>query len=225
MNYRISEISAASPDMDKAAFQALVEDIRKQGQLVPIWKVGTEIIDGRKRLMACEALGIEPKLVDVSADQDPIALAFSMNIVRTHYTSSQRAMFAAKRATMSRSDAARIRHAKPNLVLHSHPPTILEAARQAGTGTGAVIVAKAIRRDAAPEVVAAIEAGHLTIHSAAQIVKTTAKPEQPAAVAAVLKASRGKSRNSPARPLGAAPMRQYKAKPANEQRERAVGVI
>lgn len=73
-------------------------------------------------------------------------------------------MFAAGRATVRRGDNAAWRHhgRTPNLGFK----TIVEAAQEAGVSTGAVDQAKAIRRDAAPEVVKAVEAGRLTLHSA-----------------------------------------------------------
>src|SRR5262245_4844857 len=66
MKLKSSPISAASPDMDDAQFNELVEDIRERGQLVPICVANGEVIDGRKRLRACELLNIEPKTVNVS---------------------------------------------------------------------------------------------------------------------------------------------------------------
>ena len=104
MNLRISPISEASPDMDDAQFNELVEDIRARGQLVAIWvSADGEVIDGRKRLRACELLNIEAKTVNVS-DGDGADLARSLNILRTHYTASQRAMFAAEMANLKVGD-------------------------------------------------------------------------------------------------------------------------
>jgi hypothetical protein len=57
-----------------------------------------------------------------------------------------------------------------------------------------VINAKAIRRDAAPEVTAAVEAGKLTLYSAKQLVKMTPKAEPPEAVQKVVTAARGAHR-------------------------------
>jgi hypothetical protein len=69
-------------------------------------------------------------------------------------------MFAAKRATMGRLQAARARHnIKLDIV---SPPTIIEAAKQTGASVGSVISAKALRRDAAPEVVEAVVVLHFT---------------------------------------------------------------
>ena len=190
--YRISSVSAASPDMDEAESRQLVEDIRENGQLVPIVKIGNEVVDGRKRLRACEELGIEPKVIDLSG-QDPEQLSYSLNILRTHYTTGQRAMFAARRANLAprqkKSDLAIARSEKP--------VTQAEAAGEAAVHISDVAAAKRIRREAAPEVVAAVEAGRLTLHSAKKIVASLPLTEQPAAVESVVRAARGKKRQTP----------------------------
>lgn len=146
MTYRISEIAATSPDMTADDFSQLIEDIRQHGQLVPIWMSGDEVIDGRKRLQACALLGIEPKAVDLSPDQDPAALVYSLNILRTHYTPSQRAMFAAKRAKWPKGKT-KAQTAKFSGLDLTGP----EAAKEAGVAESAVRTAKRILREGAPE--------------------------------------------------------------------------
>jgi hypothetical protein len=197
-DYRIGEISAASPEMSEEESRQLIEDIKRRGQLVPIWKSGDEIIDGRKRLHACKVLGIEPRVVDVSPDQDPADIAHSLNILRTHYTLSQRAMFAAKRATLERG------HVRSQMVgkFTHQPQSIEKSAKEAGVAAASVKHAKRVLRNGAPEVSAAVEAGRLTLHSAKRIVRALPVPDQPAAVEHVIAASRGKARNTPARVLG-----------------------
>lgn len=63
-----------------------------------------EVIDGRKREAACRQLGTRPKTVELEPGADPAAAARSLNILRTHYTASQRALFAATRANASKAD-------------------------------------------------------------------------------------------------------------------------
>ena len=179
---RVSDVSAASPDMDNDQFNELVEDIRKHGQLVPIWKSGDEIIDGRKRARACSMLGIPVRAVNMFADMDQAECSRSLNILRTHYTASQRSMFAARMAKATKADGAAIRDNTNTQLGIDKPKTVAEAASAAGVGKSSVIRAKYIAREGAPEVVEAVESGKLTIHSAEQIVKTVAKQNQAAAV-------------------------------------------
>lgn len=217
MTYIVSEIAAASPDMAAAEFKALVEDIRKHGQLVPIWKSRNEIIDGRKRLRACEILGITPKFVNLSPDQSQADLAYSLNILRTHWTRSQRAMFAARRANYPKGKASAV------MLRSQHLVTDEEAASEADVDRGTVIEAKRVRRDGAPEVVAAVEAGHLTLHSAREIVATVPLEEQPDAVAKVIKASRGRRRQTSIKVLGMQKdRRRPPTRPLRERMERTL---
>jgi len=160
----VSAISAESPDMDDEQFNDLVEDIRKNGQLVPIWKCGDEIIDGRKRSRACSILGIAVKAVDVSSDRNGHEISYSLNILRTHYTVTQRAMFASKRATLKKGDV------KSQSVSEFGDRSIRQVAKEAGVQPSQISLAKLVRREGIPEVIGAVEAGAISLHAAEQIV-------------------------------------------------------
>lgn len=67
----IGAVSAASPDMSDAEMEALKESIAKLGQLEPIWVQKGVVIDGRKRLAACRALGLEPNVVTIPDAASP----------------------------------------------------------------------------------------------------------------------------------------------------------
>jgi ParB-like chromosome segregation protein Spo0J len=73
---------------------SLAEDIRQQGQIVPIELLEGKILDGRRRWLACEKVGVNPKTIDVVVP-DPIAYVLSLNRERRHLTKSQLAMVAA----------------------------------------------------------------------------------------------------------------------------------
>jgi ParB-like chromosome segregation protein Spo0J len=82
------------PMLDGEEFEALVADIRAHGQRDPIKVDGDgKVIDGRNRLRACRRLGIEPEVQEVDTD-DAVALVLSLNLVRRHLTSAQRAFVA-----------------------------------------------------------------------------------------------------------------------------------
>lgn len=197
-NLTVSAISRRSPDMSAAEFDRFVEDIRTNGQLVPIWVRGDEVIDGRKRLAACERLGIEPRTVNVDPSQDAERISTALNVLRTHYTPSQRAMFAAERVTASKADGARIRYGSIIPKNRDDRPLVSErmAATEAGVDKSAISVAKRLTRTAAPEVVNKVKEGKLTLHAASQIAQLP-KPDQPAAVEKVIAASKGKARHTP----------------------------
>ena len=172
----IADCSSASPDMDSFEFEALKDSIATLGQMVPVVMCRGQVIDGRKRVAACRALGIEPVVVSMAEDREPTKMAEALNLMRTHYTPSQRAMFAASMATLRRGEVGNGR--SPNEETY----TIAEAAASVGVATSHVHSAKSLRRDAAPEVVEAVERGHLTLHAARQIAKALPREEQAAKV-------------------------------------------
>lgn len=225
--YTVSEISAQSPDMSEADFDSFVVDIRTNGQLVPIWIRGTKVIDGRKRLAACRRIGVQPRVVNLDPSQDAEAVSRALNLLRTHYTISQRAMFAAERVTMTRAHGAAIRDGTLSQ-LQQGLVSREDAAREAGVNKITVSKAKRVQRDGSAAVVAAVKAGKLTLHAATQITETVPRDEQPAAVRRVIEANKGKPRNTPiASILTGVDVRKDRSipKPAHEQFARAVQMV
>lgn len=58
---RFHPLSDLFPPMGDKEFAGLVEDIRKNGLLTPIVKLGDLILDGRHRYRACREGGVEPR--------------------------------------------------------------------------------------------------------------------------------------------------------------------
>lgn len=92
--------------LDGEEFRALVEDIRANGQLDAIVLHDGLILDGRNRYTACLAAGVEPRFTDYDGD-DPLAFVLSANLHRRHLDESQRAMVAARIATMGEGRPAK----------------------------------------------------------------------------------------------------------------------
>lgn len=59
---KIHPIASLVPDFTKEEYEALVGDIKQNGQIDPIMTYEGQIIDGRHRFKACQELGIEPKM-------------------------------------------------------------------------------------------------------------------------------------------------------------------
>lgn len=77
--------------MDDESLDELSKDIKKQGLQNAIEMYGGQILDGRRRYMACRMACVEPEFREVSPD-DPIAYVLSQNLHRRQLTPSQKAM-------------------------------------------------------------------------------------------------------------------------------------
>src|SRR6266700_1492650 len=82
------------PMMPSHEIDALAADIKKYGQRVPIVIYGGKILDGRNRYEACCRLNIEPRSVQFTKGH-PKEYAISANYLRKHWTTGERAHFAA----------------------------------------------------------------------------------------------------------------------------------
>lgn len=188
--------------MNDDEMTALRESIAAIGQQVPIIVWRGDVIDGRKRLAACEALGREPIVTTIADDASPQEYATALNILRTHYTTGQRAAFAERIATATKADGRRIADAASGNS-HMLPVGQREAARAFAVEPSAVSMARKIRRNAAPEVIGAVEAGRLTLHAAEQITTKVPHERQAQVVEQVIREAKGK-RNTPSKIINAA---------------------
>jgi hypothetical protein len=82
-------------------FEALADDIAANGLRDEIVLYEDRVLDGRNRLRACEARGVEPRFVcwNPGPGDTPEAYVISANLHRRHLTDAQRAEIAAKLVT------------------------------------------------------------------------------------------------------------------------------
>lgn len=164
------------PWIEGAAFQELKADIAKNGVLEPIVFVGDQILDGRNRYVAARELGIEYPRVEYEGD-DPLGYVWSKNFNRRHLSESQKSIAAGKYANM-RSGARTDLEPSANL----RQVSIDEAASKFGVSPRSVDTAKRVLREGASELIAAVEAGTVSVSAAADVA-TLPKPEQVEVVA------------------------------------------
>lgn len=167
------------PMMDEAKLHELADDIRKNGQLVPVWLYEGKILDGRNRWAACRIAGIEPKTKEYTGDE-PTAFAVSLNDRRRHMGKSALAAVAAELEPHFAEDAKRRQqkagkeHGRGQKVVEKVPQPIdakpspkarEEAAKSVGVNDRYVSDAKKVKTEA-PEVFERLKAGKITLQDA-----------------------------------------------------------
>ena len=153
--------------------QALQDSIQANGLLQPIGvDKDRRLVFGGRRLAACKALGlvtIEAKVVDC----DALIAENDENEVRKAFTVSERVAIAA--AVAERLKGRQLANLKQNRVgnisgSEAQGETRDLAAAKAGLGSGKTLeAAQAVVANGVPELVAAMDAGKVTIHSAKEI--------------------------------------------------------
>ena len=145
------------PLLEGEAFDELVADIREHGLHEPIVVYGGKILDGRNRYRACLTAGIEPTFTAYTGD-DPVAYVVSVNLRRRHLDESQRAMVAAKLATLKLGDNQ-----------HSEGLPIGRASALLNVGERSIARAREVMSRGAAELVRAVEHGRVSVSAAADI--------------------------------------------------------
>ena len=171
------------PVMDDVKLTELAEDIKKNGQLVPVWLYEGKILDGRNRWAACKIAGVTPKTQEYTGDE-PTAFAVALNDRRRHMNKGSLAAVAAELEPFFAADAASRKKAtegrpckqteKPEAkmpqVLPRQPQAREEAAKSVGVGERYVQDAKKVKTEA-PEVFERLKAGKITLQDAKREVK------------------------------------------------------
>ena len=172
-------VSDVWPMMDEAKIAELADDIRKNGQLVPVWLYEGKILDGRNRWAACKIAGVDPKTKEYTGDE-PTAFAVSLNDRRRHMNKGSLAAVAAELEPFFAADAKRRQieagkqHGRGQKVMAKMPEAIQktptpvarnEAAKSVGVGDRYVQDAKKVKAEA-PEVFERLKAGKITLQDA-----------------------------------------------------------
>lgn len=158
------------PVMLGERFDALVTDIRERGLLEPIVLTNGLILDGRNRYLACLEIGVEPTVEEWNGEGTPEGYVISKNLQRRHLTESERAMIAAKLATMKRGDAASQRDEG-----EISPSSLKEVADMLNINRSTVIYAKKVLSDGTLEDIAAVETGNAAVSTVAKKIKQREK--------------------------------------------------
>jgi phage N-6-adenine-methyltransferase len=140
-------------------FDALVEDIKANGLLSPIWTFEGKILDGRNRWLACEAAGVATRTMREYQGDDPIAFIQSMNSHRRHDDESQRALVAARLAALPRG---RPENASIDAITQAQAAELFNVSRPS------VQRARVVLERGVPELVEAVDEGMIAVSAAAE---------------------------------------------------------
>ena len=171
--YQAHPAAEMFPLLEGAEFDALVTDIREHGLREPITLHDGMVLDGRNRYRACHELSIEPATEPWDADGTPEAFVISKNLHRRHLNESQRAMIAARLATLRKGDVAS--QVSGDQI---RPPSITEAADLLNVGKSTVIQAKKVLRDGEPQDIAAVDSGEAAASTVAEQIRKGVPKEE-----------------------------------------------
>ena len=161
------------PLIEGTDFDALVDDISRNGLHEPITLYQDKILDGRNRYRSCLAALVEPEFEEYEGN-DPIGYVISKNLTRRHLNDAQRAMVAAKLATLKHGGD---RSKSPIGDLNQQ-----QAADLLNVSKRTVERAVEVRDHGTPELQRAVELGGLSISAAADIASLP-QPKQTEIVA------------------------------------------
>jgi hypothetical protein len=163
IEYTIHPAAAVFPMLADEALNKLAADIKANGLMNPIVRMGDVILDGRNRLEACSMANVVPSYREIQVP-DPVAYIVSANIHRRHLTTQQRAFIAAKLANLGRGAPVGNQNAAktkaPNGAFVEKPPqtTIEQTAKDCGVSPRSVDRAKKVL-DENPEAYDAVMRG------------------------------------------------------------------
>ena len=162
------------PLLEGPDFEALVADIKANGLLQPIELYEEKILDGRNRWKACRAAGVEPKTKEYRGS-DPLGHVLSLNLTRRHLSESQRAMVAARIATLK--DGQRKTDAIRGQIC---PPSQDEAASSVNVSPRSVKSARSVMDHGTEELIAAVDRDEIPVSLAAEIARAPAAAQRAA---------------------------------------------
>lgn len=168
---KIHPVAELFPMLSDPELAELGEDIKRNGQINPIVVRGNEVLDGRNRLAACRAAGVDPIITEFHGD-DPIAFIVSANLRRRHLTDSQRAMIAAELSRFGRGRPRKEEKVQPCAFSQREAADLLDVSRRS------VQDAKKIKR-VDPALADEVRRGETSVNAAKKKIELAQAPWNP----------------------------------------------
>jgi hypothetical protein len=156
-------IAEIFPLIEGAAFEALVADIKANGQRDAIVRYQGKILDGRNLHRACVKAGVTPRIDEYDGD-DPLRYIISKKFRRQHLDQSQRGMVGARIATLSRGHPGQTGK-------FADIPTQPEVAKLLSVGVRTIRHAATVLDRGAIELQQAVDCGKVAVSTASIIAK------------------------------------------------------
>ncbi len=172
------ELATVFPLLEGQTLADLTADVRKHGLREEIVLLDGKILDGRNRYRACVDAAVEPRFINYLGD-DPIGFVLSLNLHRRHLDEGQRAMVAARLASLKQG---RPTDKPANLPVSI--PTQPKAAEMLNVSERSVRSARAVIDRGTPELAHKVETGKIAVSAAAEVARLPA-PTQATIVARV----------------------------------------
>jgi len=175
--------------LDEENLDALAADIREHGQKAPIETLGGEVLDGRRRYLACQKAEVEAAFKKVVV-ADPVAYVISLNLHRRHLTPGQLAMCAAKATALREKETQKAKERQkvrkgnqPGASQENFPDLPQGQSRDQvgklfGVSGKSVDHATKVIDKAVPEVVQAVEEGRMAVSTAAILSSEPAEAQR-----------------------------------------------
>ena len=177
--YPPSELAKAFRDSTPQEYGTLKEDIKQNGQLVPITLRDREVVDGRQRQSICFELDITPIYQELPDDVDPARFLMAMHRKYRDLSKDDRAVAASKLSSWSRPGGDRKSEDYRDHSAHvRNDLTQEEAARSLGVSVRLVSKASTLLSEdspAAPELQEAVSMGEVKVSDAYRV---RAQPEE-----------------------------------------------
>jgi len=162
--YEFHPIANVFPLMMGDEFKRFKKDIKSNKLREPIVIYDGKILDGRNRYNACKDLGLLPiETTPLPAGTDPVAFVVSANVHRRHLNETQRAAVAAQLSAFTHGGD---RSKAPIGAL-----TDKAAAKLLNVGERSVERAKAVLKEATPNIQALVKSGEVAVSAATEVVK------------------------------------------------------
>lgn len=189
---KVHKLAELFPAMPPDEYEALKQDVKAHGVLVPIVVYAGEIVDGRHRWQAAQETGQKcPKTEwePASASPDDIdtelwGYLLSLNSKRRHLDKSQIAMIAVEgsqfieRAANERKVSGSHEATLPQGVKTRTPQARDQIAKKAGVSGRTIQKAKNVR-DADPKLAEKVKQGKITVTEAEREIRKIKAPERP----------------------------------------------